>query len=383
MSRPRRKRNKPLPDSIPFASILDGVGDAIQIIDVEWNCLYINQAAADLGGKVALDMRGTNVWAAFPEMVGSPLEASCRRSMREQVRIDCDFYFSPGAKWFEIHLHPSPKYLTVYAIDITRRVQAETHAQAQDQAQAETRIEHLSEIDSLNARLQLTNEVLILSAVGQHELMETTELLNARLHQAMQESHHRIKNNLQIISALVDLQIGETDGMGPTASDEHLHRINHHIRALANIHDLLTQQAKDHTESDYVSARAILGQLIPMLQETSGGRMIKSKIADILLPVQKAASLSLLVSECISNAIKHCRGEIEVTLCVEGGMAQLEICDDGKGFAPGFDPGKAAHTGLSLIDSTARHDLRGEVRFENNVNGGGRVSISFPIPAVT
>lgn len=365
------KQNVPVPDNLPLASILDSIGEAIEIVDAEWNLFYVNQTAADLGGKIATEMRGRSVWAEFPELIGSKLEDACRRAMRNQVRVDLDFFFVRCAKWFEIHLYPTPQYLTLYAAEITRRVRAEA------------RVEHIAEIESLNVRLlhsietgRVTNEALLISGVRQHELTEKAELLNIRLQRAMQESHHRIKNNLQVVSALVEMQMGE---IGVTVSDDHLKRINQHIRALASIHDLLTQQTKDDAEADCLGMRTVLGRLIPMLQETSGGRRIKAEITDILLPADKASSLSLLVSECVSNAIKHAKGEVEVTLHVEGNMAYLEVCDDGKGFAPDFDPREAAHTGLALIDSTARHDLRGEVCYDNHRGGGGRVTVIFPI----
>lgn len=234
--------------------------------------------------------------------------------------------------------------------------------------------QYLAEIESLNARLQEANEALLLSNVRQHELTERAELMNARLRRAMQESHHRIKNNLQVITALVEMQLGAA---GETAA-EYLRRLHQHIRILASIHDLLTQQAKNTDKVDYIGTQAVLGKLLPMLQQTSGGKRLTTEIADVLLPVDKAASLCLLISECVSNAIKHGKKEIEITFRAEDNRARLEICDDGDGFAPDFDPRKAARTGLSLIDSTARIDLRGEVRYENH-SEGGRVAITFPL----
>jgi PAS domain S-box-containing protein len=372
MSSTAQQPHTPPLDNLLLASILDGIGEAIQIIDADWNCLYINQAAADLGGKIAREMQGRNVWEAFPEMVGSPLEEACRRAMREQVRIDLKFYFTPKGTWLEMHLHPSPQYLTLYATETTRRVHAETSG------------ERMAEIEALNADMQRTienasaiNEKLILSDIRQHERTEIAESLNARLHRAMRESHHRIKNNLQVVSALVEIQMGEA---GVATGDEHLQRINQHINALASIHDLLTQQVMNNADGDYLSTSVLLGRLIPMLQATSGGRSIRVEIADILLSTDKAAALSLLVSECISNAVKHSKGDVEVSLRVEGDRARLEVCDNGDGFAPDFEWSTAAHTGLSLIDSTARHDLRGDVHFDNHSGGGGRVTITFPIP---
>ena len=207
--------------------------------------------------------------------------------------------------------------------------------------------------------------------------MEEIENLNARLRRSIQETHHRVKNNLQIISALAELQTEEGEDTVPVTA---VKRIGQHTRSLAAIHDLLTQEAKANVEADSISAKAALDKLIPLLKATTGGRPLRYQVDDFRLPVREGASLALLVSELVSNAVKHGRDEIEVTLTIEGVTARLEVCDDGPGFPPGFDWRKAANTGLGLIDSTGRHDLRGSISYENRSEGGARVVVRFPIP---
>ena len=129
----------------------------------------------------------------------------------------------------------------------------------------------------------------------------------------------------------------------------------------------------------HLGTQAVLKTLLPLLQNTVGDRRIVSEIDDISLTAEKAASLALLVSECVSNAVKHGRGEIEVILCREQETARLEVCDDGAGFPPDFDPRRAANTGLQLIESAARWDLRGDLTFDNYSRGGGRVTVIFPL----
>lgn len=77
---------------------------------------------------------------------------------------------------------------------------------------------------------------------------------------------------------------------------------------------MLTQQAKTNTNTSVVNTQDVLERLIPMLQSTNQDRYIKADIDEAMLPVQKATSLSLLVSECVSNAIKHAYGEVEIIL---------------------------------------------------------------------
>ncbi len=208
---------------------------------------------------------------------------------------------------------------------------------------------------------------------GQH--LRQIEELNERLKRSIQETHHRVKNNLQVISALVELQVDEAKDHVPVAA---MTRIGQHTRSLAAIHDLLTQQAKSDAQTDSLSSRVVLDRLIPLLESTAGGRRIRYEADDLRLPVGVGASLASLVSEIVSNAVKHGQSDIEVTLTVEADTVCLEVCDDGPGFPAGFDWQVAANTGMELIDSVARYDLRGSVAYENRLEGGGRVVVRFP-----
>ena len=198
------------------------------------------------------------------------------------------------------------------------------------------------------------------------------ETLNARLLRSMRETHHRVKNNLQVVAALVEIQ--DELALSPA-----LQRIKRHATALASIHDMLTHQVKENAELTQISAADVMARLVPSLQQVSGGRAIRAEIENFPIDIQKAASLALLVNECVSNAIKHSKGSVDISLRVVEDRAYLTICDDGDGFPSNFDPRKAANTGLELIDSAARWDLRGDARFENAPNGGGCVVCTFPI----
>ncbi len=206
--------------------------------------------------------------------------------------------------------------------------------------------------------------------------MREIEALNARLKRSIQETHHRIKNNLQVISALADLQMDQDQSMVPATA---LARIGQHTRNLAAVHDLLTQEAKTDVHTDSISAKAALEKLIPLLQATTGGRRIKYTTDDFRMSVQEGVSMALLISELVSNAVKHGRTDIKLTLTAVENSARLEVCDDGPGFPPGFDWETAANTGLELIDSIGRFDLRGTISYENQEQGGARVVASFPI----
>ena len=226
------------------------------------------------------------------------------------------------------------------------------------------------------------------------ELMQKRDeidALNQRLRRAMAETHHRVKNNLQVISALIDMQAMDHGEMVPVAE---IARMGHHIRSLAAIHDLLTHEAKTDAEANYLSARDALDQLMPMVAGMAHGRPITYYADDARLPVRHATALTILVNELVSNAIKHGSGEIAIRFSIKPdeagerrtvgtrgvtGSAMLEVCDGGPGFAEGFDPIKAAHTGLELVENLSRWDLNGSACFSNRPEGGACVKVSFPV----
>ena len=225
------------------------------------------------------------------------------------------------------------------------------------------------------------NEALLRSLIQQNELLAQSEViaaLNIRLKRSVLETDHRVKNNLQVISALAQVQIKGNDKTVPV---EAMRRIVTHVTTLAQLHDLLTQQARLDTDVKLLNTQDTLGKLIPLLQNTVGLRTLTSSISQVFLPIGKSGSLSLLVSELVSNAVKHGAGAITVTLTQDGEKVYLEVCDEGEGFPEGFDPMKRANTGMHLIVSMAQFDLQGELEFTNSPEGGGCVKVNFLPPA--
>lgn len=225
------------------------------------------------------------------------------------------------------------------------------------------------------SRLQAVemNQALILSDVRQHELAETVHNLNLELRHSIRETHHRVKNNLQVVAALVDIE-PQSLALSPA-----LLRIKQHVSALANIHELLTKQ--DHAEPDSarIPADVVLANLLVMLQQTYTDHRIHADVDTLDLTSKRSAALALLVNECVNNAVKHGAGDVDVSLQVLDGIARLQIRDHGLGFPSSFDPVASANTGLDLISVAARWDLQGEIIFGNASGGGARITVTFPV----
>jgi PAS domain S-box-containing protein len=200
--------------------------------------------------------------------------------------------------------------------------------------------------------------------------------LNERLHRAMTETHHRVKNSLQIVAAMLDMHAMEG---AETVPMREIHRLAAQVRTMAAVHDLLTMEARGGAHADHVSARAVLERLIPLVSSTLADRELRADLDDATLSARQATSLALIANEAISNAVKHGVGVVELGFRREDGLAVLDVCDDGAGFPPGFDPVRSANVGLELMENLSQWDLAGTVEYTTRPGGGGRVIIRFPV----
>ncbi len=203
--------------------------------------------------------------------------------------------------------------------------------------------------------------------------------LNAHLKQLMTETHHRVKNNLQIVAAMIEMQTLEHKG-SRTVPLEEFERLKSHVSTLAIVHDLLTQSLKETEDAQRISIKAVLDRLLPMLQQTAWKQTVRFEIEEVEIPSKQCVSLALVINELVTNALKHGKGAAEVTFAVQDEQAVLEVCDDGPGFPAEFDPITSANTGLELVESLVRTDLVGRACYENRTWGGGRVRVTFALP---
>jgi two-component sensor histidine kinase len=234
----------------------------------------------------------------------------------------------------------------------------------------------------LTEEQQRTLLVLARQVMAQIELrlkISESQDMNERLRRAMAESHHRIKNSFQIITALIEIQLREDREYIPASEYQ---KLKMHVTALASIHDLLTKESKNAEAFGYFSIKESMNKLLPLLQQTIGTRRIHADVDDALIPLKQGVSLALLVSELVSNAVKHAVGEVGLVLSVSEQTLCLTVNDDGAGFPDDFDPLLAANTGLELVESFARYDLGGTIRYGNRPEGGGQVVVLIPLPKI-
>lgn len=210
--------------------------------------------------------------------------------------------------------------------------------------------------------------------------IQEVEDLNAHLKRAVLETHHRVKNNLQATAAMIEMQAMAHRKANAVPVHE-LVRLQRHVHTLAVVHDLLTVEFKESDRVQYVSAKAALDRLLPLMAQSSSGLELSYEVEAVKIPSNMCIALSLVISELVGNALKHGRSKALVRFGAQGSTATLEVCDDGPGFPDGFDIQTSANTGLSLVDSLVSTDLQGNIFFARSDNDGGSVRVTFQIPA--
>ena len=202
-------------------------------------------------------------------------------------------------------------------------------------------------------------------AVENARLYEAERSKTRRLEESFAEMHHRVKNNLQVIAALLDMRVMDDDEDAAPVTRQDLQRIVGNVHAIAAVHDFLAH----HQAAMTVSAREVLRRLVPMVARTAHVTAAWES-DEATLSVEQGTALALILNETVSNAGKHGGKNVVVTLRHEADTIALAIADDGPGFPPDFLPERDAHQGVGLIISLAQRDLRGSITFGNGETGG-------------
>lgn len=193
----------------------------------------------------------------------------------------------------------------------------------------------------------------------------------------MREIHHRVKNNLQVISSLLNMQ---QRALADPAARAAMSDTRQRIAALALIYRALYQGP----DLKRVDLRDFLEDLIAQLitGEPNRGPPIRSELSvdPLIIDPDRLAPLALFAVEAITNAKKHGLGAtggiLKVGFCVRGAEAELAISDSGQ---EGRASAVGGGVGRTLMIAFARQ-LRGEVTFCPNAGGGLTARLVFPTP---
>lgn len=186
----------------------------------------------------------------------------------------------------------------------------------------------------------------------------------------LKEIHHRVKNNMQIISSLLELQ---SDSITDERSRASLRESQNRIRSMALIHERLygSKNFSSINAGEYISDLSHYLFNSYMVEPDRVSLNIDS--GNIYLDINQAVPCGLIINELISNSLKHGfpdgrSGEISVRVKSDGGWIILQVADNGIGMPAGLDSRNTETLGLQLVNLLARQ-LRGSISFEGGEKG--------------
>ncbi len=327
----------------PLARILDLADDAIISIDRDQRIVLFNQGAERMFGYSATDVRGQPLDILLPqnlaavhhqhiqEFAGSPVTA--RRMGERSVihgRRQDGTEFPAEASISKVDVNGQTMF-TVIMRDVTRRTEAE-------------------------------------------------EQLKASLHEKealLKEIHHRVKNNLQVISSLLALQ---ARAVGDEMTRKKFHESRDRVHSMALLHESLYQS----NNLAWIDFPEYIKQLADHLFRSYGVNAerirLRTDLDRLFLNMDTAVPCGLIINELISNSLKYAfpdgrEGEVHIELHESADRnAVLTVSDDGIGFDPGFDWVNARSLGLRLVRTLAQQ-LDGTL--ETGPGPGTRFQLNF------
>lgn len=241
------------------------------------------------------------------------------------------------------------------------------------------------ELESAAAAMRLRVQPLLCAgrSCGHLVMTRDTTELRSRERQlvtkdaTISEIHHRVKNNLQTVSALLRLQARRSD------SDETRNALcdaQKRVAAIAVVHEILSQAFDSSVRFDDVADR-----LLAMVREVSGACKVTLRREGSFgsVPATAATSLSLVLTEVVQNAIEHGladgHGSVIVRARQEEGRLLVEVINDGTPLPADFRIDGSESLGLSIV-STLVHDLHGSFALSPLAEGTGTVArIEVPV----
>ena len=233
-----------------------------------------------------------------------------------------------------------------------------------------------------------TGDVLGLSTIARDitARKQAEDAVRASLHEKevlLKEIHHRVKNNLQIVTSLLSLQAG---GVSDPTMAALMRETQHRVKSMALMHETLYRSGNLAA----LDLRPYVHELVQYLRHSYGPMLrrvtLQEDVEPLPLPIDSAIPCGLMLTELVSNAFKHAFPDSrEGTLRIEGRHEDsdayvLRVVDDGRGIPPEVDPMRSRSLGLQLVTNLARQ-LDAEFT-RDAVDRGTSFTIRFRTPPV-
>lgn len=197
----------------------------------------------------------------------------------------------------------------------------------------------------------------------------------------IREIHHRVKNNLQTVAALLRLQARRMDSESAKAALEEAVR---RVGSIAIVHDMLSQALEETVEFDEIADR--LGAMVTEVSAVGARVRVRREGSFGVLPSESATALAMVLTEVLQNAVEHgydAAGETAglITVRVQRivGRLHLSVDDDGRGLPEGFTLDGSTNLGLSIVRTLIESELGGQLDLGPAPGGGTRAVVDVPL----
>lgn len=197
----------------------------------------------------------------------------------------------------------------------------------------------------------------------------------------LKEVHHRVKNNLQLVSSLLNLQASR---VSDSTVSQLLVESRNRVRSMALVHENLYRAGNFSRVSMAAHIRNLCHHLASAYGTAARRIELVTQLDDVQLDLPRAVSCGLIVNELVSNALKHAfsdgrGGRVTVKAALSGtGLCELSVSDDGEGLPADFQQRQEDAMGMQLV-----HDLAAQLhgRVEAVTGDGATFTIVFPVAA--
>ncbi len=240
--------------------------------------------------------------------------------------------------------------------------------------------ENAAEFTAANLELMEVFASRAAVAIDNAQLLKDLERKNKLLQLLIEEAQHRIKNNLQMVSGLLQL---EAESAPIETSRGFLQTAITRIQAIAQVHNLLSEEMPEKVDVNTLIT-TIVHMLVSSATGTHGTPDVTVDVDHVWLGSEQAVALALIVNELISNSFVHGRSppgqplRAQIQCRQQDGLIKLVVTDNGGGFADGKDWREREGQGMSIVAQLAQVNLRGQLQI-NSHDGGIRAELRFEI----
>ena len=374
--------------SAASALAIGGIGGIVMLgVDYLMDYLHIDDAVGAIPVHLGAGIWGTLAVAIFgrEEILGTGLSRS-GQLLIQAIGIGVCFLWTFGLSYGfftlinfflplrvtvedeRIGLNVSEHGATTELLDMFRTMDSQSKT---GDMSLRVPVEPFTEVGQIAERYNSVMEALQKEAAKTESSLQEKELL-------LREIHHRVKNNLQVISSLLSLQ-------SRTSKDEQAIEMakesQNRIKVMALIHEKL-YRSKDFANvefNDYI--KNLANDLFASYRVSASRISLKLEIEDLSLGIDTAIPTGLIINELVTNCLKYAfskdsDGEIRISLrSLNDGQNELIVSDNGVGIPETLDIKNAESLGLRMITNLTERSLHGNVSI--NRNNGTEFKIIF------